>query len=98
MERLLIVVAVAIVTYATRYAGFLLGRRTLPSAFDRFLAYVPVAAFAALLVPGLADGAGSVPARLIGAAAAALVLLRFGALWGGLVAGMAAFWVVMGAL
>ena len=96
MERIVLIVAVAIATYATRYAGFLLGERKLPPAFDRFLAYVPVAAFAALVTPGLADGAGTLPARLVGAAVAALVVLRFGVLWGGLIAGMLGFWAVMG--
>lgn len=95
MERIVLIVAVAIATYATRYAGFVLGERRLPPAFDRFLAYVPVAAFAALAMPGLAGGAGTMPARLAGAALAALVVLRFGVLWGGLVAGLAGFWLVL---
>ena len=93
MERVWIIVSVAVLTYLTRIAGFRLGDRQLPPAFDRFLAYVPVAAFAALSIPGVAEGAGTFPARLAGAALAAIVVLRFSQLWIGLLAGMAGFWV-----
>jgi len=93
MERPAIIVSVAILTYLTRIAGFRLGDRQLPPAFDRFLAYVPVAAFAALAIPGVVEGSGSFPARLLGAALSALVVLRFGQLWAGLLAGMAGFWL-----
>lgn len=93
-DRLLLVLAVAAVTYLTRVAGFALGDRQIPPTFDRFLAYVPVASFAALAIPGVADGAGTLPARIIGAALATLVVLRFGKLWACLLAGMGGFWLV----
>lgn len=93
MERLWMIASVAVLTYLTRIAGFRLGDRQLPPAFDRFLAYVPVAAFAALAVPGVAEGAGTFPARLIGATLSTLVVVRIGHLWAGLLAGMAGFWV-----
>jgi len=93
-ERLLLVLAVAAVTYLTRVAGFALGDREMSPAFDRFLAYVPVASFAALAIPGIADGAGTLPSRVIGATLATLVVLRFGKLWTCLLAGMAGFWLV----
>jgi branched-subunit amino acid transport protein len=93
MERLWIIVSVAILTYLTRIAGFRLGDRDLPPAFDRFLTYVPVAAFAALAVPGVAEGSGTFPARLAGAALASIVALRVSHLWAGLLAGMLGFWL-----
>ena len=92
-ERVLLIVAVAGVTYLTRVAGFTLGKRTIPPVIDRFLAWVPVASFAALAVPGIADGGGTLPARIAGAVLATLIALRFGALWACLLAGMAGFWV-----
>lgn len=92
MERMPVIVAVAIATYLTRIAGFRMSRSTIPPAFNRFLAYVPVASFAALAAPDIADGPGTLPARLIGAGLAALVVLRVGPLWAGLLAGMAGFW------
>ncbi len=91
-----LVIVLAVVTYATRITGFKIGDRRLPPALDRFLTYVPVASFAALAVPGVADGAGTLPARVVGAVAASIVVLRFSYLWAGLLAGMGAFWLVMG--
>ncbi len=93
MERLAMIVSVAVLTYLTRIAGFRLNDRNLPPSLDRFLAYVPVAAFAALAIPGIAEGAGTFPARFIGAAVCAVIVIRFGQLWAGLVAGMAGFWL-----
>ena len=94
MERIWTIAVVAGLTYLTRIAGFQLGQRQLPATFDRFLAYVPIAAFAALAIPGIADGSGTLPARLAGATLAALVVLRFSQLWLGLLAGMAGFWAI----
>ena len=93
MDRIGVILAVAAVTYATRLAGFALGRSAVPPAVERFLAYVPVAAFAALVVPGLAAG-GELAPRLLAATAAAVSVLRSGKLWAGLAAGMAAYWAV----
>jgi len=93
MDRLGLVLAVAVATYVTRVAGFYLSGRAFPPAFDRFLAYVPIAAFAALAAPGLEIGGDDMAARLVGVAAAAVVVLRFGQLWAAIVAGMGAFWL-----
>jgi branched-subunit amino acid transport protein len=97
MANLWLILAVAVVTYATRVSGLWLGRRgrhTIPPAVDRFLGYVPIAAFAALIVPDVADGPGALPARLLGVLAAAFVVARIGALWAGLAVGIVSFWVV----
>jgi branched-subunit amino acid transport protein len=94
MERLWFILPIAVLTYLTRIAGFRIGSRELPRALDRFLIYVPVAAFSALAIPGVSEGAGTFPARLIGAALLAVVIYRFGHLWAGLLAGMAGFWLV----
>ena len=98
MGNLGLVLSVAAVTYATRVAGFSLGRwtgggaRALPPTFDRFLTYVPIAAFAALIAPDLASGPGALGPRLLGVLAAALAVWRLEKLWAGLLLGMAAFW------
>ena len=91
--RLGLVLTVGLVTYATRLVGLQLGERTLPPALDRFLAYVPIAVFATLIAPGLADGSGALTSRLVGAAVAAGALLWLGKLWVGLAAGMVGFWL-----
>ena len=95
-ERVLLVGAIALLTYTTRYAGFVLGGlggRALPPTAERFLAYVPIAAFAALVAPGVADGPGGFPARAAAIGVAAVVGLRFKRLWASLIVGMAAFWL-----
>ncbi len=100
---LLMVLVVAVIAYATRAAGLVFGQRSkarpdeekrrASMSWDRFLAYVPVAIFAALVVPDLGVGTGDVLPRLAGATLAAVVVIRFGHLWTGLASGMAAYWM-----
>jgi len=92
MDHLGLIAAVAVVTYATRIAGFALAERELPPTMGRFLSYVPVAAFAALAAPGVAAG-GEVGPRLLAVAAAAVVVLWLERMWAGLAAGMGAYWL-----
>jgi len=87
-----VVVALALATYATRIAGFAVRDRALPPALDRFLANVPVAVFAALVVAGLGVGTAEAPPRLLAVGVAAAVAARGGPLWGTLAVGLAAFW------
>jgi branched-subunit amino acid transport protein len=98
---LALVVGAALVTYATRWAGFALAARVgaghgnhVLRAFDRFLAWAPVAAFSALIVPDVASGPGALAARLAGVALAAIAIWRVGRLWVGLAAGFGGFWIV----
>jgi len=95
-ERLLLVAAIAALTYATRYAGFILGRlggQSMPPTLERFLNYVPIAAFAALVAPGVADGPGALTSRVAAIGVAAAVGLRFKRLWVALILGMVGYWV-----
>jgi len=94
MGNLGFIVAAAVVTYATRLAGFGLGGRAIPPTFERFLAYVPVAVFAALIAPDLGLGDPQWAARGLGIAAAAVVAWRTRRLWAGLGVGLAVFWLV----
>ena len=89
-----LIVAVAAVTYATRISGFLIGRRELPPWLNRFLAYVPVAVFAALVTSELNIGKPDTLARLLGIGIASVAVLRFRQLWIGLVTGMAGYWLM----
>lgn len=81
----------ALVTYLPRLAGLSLANVTLPPFWTRFLRFVPVAVFAALITPALPN-ADETPLRLVAAGIAALVLWRVRSLWLGLLVGMAAFW------
>lgn len=98
MDKVALVVIVALATYATRVVGFTLAGHRIPPLLDRFLAYVPLAVFAALITPNAGVGTRQVAPRLIGLVAAALVVLRVRGLWAGLVAGMAAYWLARAAL
>ena len=91
MELTAAILALAVVTYATRLAGFALGDRTPFPAFDRFLADVPVAVFAALVVLGLGLGTPEASPRLLALAAAGLVATRGAPLWATLAVGLLAF-------
>jgi branched-subunit amino acid transport protein len=93
-QQLALALAAGLVTYVTRIGGFLLGTRKVPAFAERFLKYVPVAAFTALFVPGAVTLDAQMPARLAGAAVAAVAVLWLRQLWAGLVAGMAVFWLV----
>ena len=91
VEHLLMILALAVLTYITRVSGFLLGARQAPPAVARALYYVPVAAFAALIVPGLAIP-GEIAPRFVAAVCTGVVALRVGKLWAALLVGMAAYW------
>lgn len=95
MERIALILAVAIASYATRIAGFTLNRNAIPRRLDRMLTFVPIAAFAALIVPGLSGDDGDLDIVRIGAAAlAAVAVLLTRQLWAALLAGMAAYWLL----
>ena len=87
------IVVLAAATYATRVAGFVAPERPLPASFERFLACVPVAVFAALVALGLGTGTAELPPRLVAVAVAAVVAAKGGPLWGTLAVGLAGFWV-----
>ena len=88
-----VILGAAVLTYATRFAGLGLGRRQPPPFARRFLGYVPIAAFAAIVAPDLAVGGSETAPRLVGAAIAAVAVYRFGKLWACIAAGMAAYWL-----
>ena len=81
------------VTFGSRYAG--LARRTdLPDFWVRFLHFVPIAVFAALVTPSLEGDQGEWGIRLVAAAAAALAVWRTRQLWAAIAVGMAVFWLL----
>jgi branched-subunit amino acid transport protein len=96
MDRSLLslIAAAALLTYATRIAGLSLGDRRLPPVIVRFLSYVPIAAFAALVAPGLGGTDGELVPRLAAAGVASAVVLRTGRLWACLLVGMMTFWLM----
>jgi branched-subunit amino acid transport protein len=88
-----LIAGAAAITLGTRIAGLCLGDWPVPEALRRFLGYVPIAAFAALVAPGLGGSADDLIPRLAAAGAAAFAVLRFGRLWACLAVGMTVFWL-----
>lgn len=92
-EHLALILTLAVLIYLTRIAGLILGARQAPAVIARALHYVPIAAFAALIVPGLAMP-GELAPRLAAAVGSGVVALRFGKLWAALLVGMGVYWVL----
>lgn len=89
------ILAMAAVTFVVRYTGLLLPTARVPAFWRRFLTFVPVAVFAALIVPGLPGTHPSDTAwRLAAAALTGLVVGRTRSLGAGLLSGLALYAVV----
>jgi branched-subunit amino acid transport protein len=83
----------AAVTFGSRYAGLAL-RAELPPFWLRFLHFVPIAVFAALVTPSLEGDLGEGEIRLAGAVVAGVVAWRLRSLGLAIAAGMLAFWLL----
>jgi branched-subunit amino acid transport protein len=81
------------VTFGSRLAGLSL-RRELPPYWRRFLHFVPVAVFAALVTPALQGERGEGEIRLVASAVAAAAAWRFRSFALPIGVGMAAFWLL----
>jgi branched-subunit amino acid transport protein len=90
-EHGLLILALAAMTYLTRVSGFLLGHRRASLLATRALHYVPIAAFAALIVPGIAVP-GELAPRLVAAVFTGAAAVRTGKLWAALLVGMTVYW------
>ncbi len=81
------------VTFGSRYAG--LAKRTELSDFwVRFLRFVPIAVFAALVTPSLEGDVGEWEIRVVAAALAIVAAWRTRQLWVAIAVGMAVFWLL----
>ncbi len=89
----LILAGMVAVTFGSRYAGVAL-RADLPPFWVRFLHFVPIAVFAALVTPSLEGPLGEGGIRLAAAALAALTAWRTRNLGLAITVGMLAFWLL----
>jgi len=99
MDKLLIFVGMALVTYATRYAMIAVLGRELPPLVRRWLDYMPAAVLAALVAPAALAPQGTVvlgPRALAVAVGAAIAWRTRNVLWT-IVGGMGVFWVLSAA-
>jgi branched-subunit amino acid transport protein len=81
------------VTFGSRYAGLAL-QTELPPFWVRFLHFVPIAVFAAIVTPSLEGGAGEGEIRAAAAALTALVAWRTASLGLAIAVGMLSFWLL----
>ena len=88
-----VVAGMVVVTFGSRVLGLFI-TAPLPPFWLRFMRFVPIAVFAALVTPNIAGGSGEGIVRVIAAAICALLAWRTKQLWIGLFAGMAAFWLL----
>lgn len=93
MNPVFLILAMFAATYSTRIAGFAARGRSLPEFVERFLAGVPIAAFAALIVTGIDPGSSGSDLRIIAAIPAAVIAWRWKRLWLTLLTGMIFYWV-----
>ena len=89
----LTVAGMAAVTFGSRFAGLAL-RNELPAFFVRFLHFVPIAVFAALVTPALEGSLGEWEIRIVAAGLAGLTAWRTRQLGLAIAVGMAAFWLL----
>jgi branched-subunit amino acid transport protein len=87
------VVGMLAVTYGSRYVGLAVSPR-LPPFWLRFLRFVPIAVFAALVAPSLQGARGEGEIRIVAAVIAAVAAWRTRQLWVAIVVGMTAFWLL----
>jgi len=87
------VAGMLVVTFGSRYAGLAL-RAEPPPFWQRFLHFVPIAVFAALVTPSLAGPSGEGEMRLAAAALAAGAAWWTRQLWVALAVGMGVFWLL----
>ena len=81
------------VTFGSRLAGLLV-RIRLPPFWLRFLHFVPIAVFAALVTPALQGSRGEGAIRVAAAALAGIAAWRTRQLALAIAVGMAAFWLL----
>ncbi len=93
MSFWLTLTGMAVVTFGSRFAGLAL-RVELPAFWIRFLHFVPIAVFAALVSPSIEGPRGEWPIRVTAAVLAAVAAWRTRQLWVAIAVGMAAFWLL----
>ena len=91
-----LIVGMALVTYLTRAPMMLLLRGELPAWLRRWLSYVPIAVFTALILPSFAAPRGipELQSNLLVGLVAALVVWRTQQMYLGILLGLITFWLV----
>jgi branched chain amino acid efflux pump len=93
MSFWLTVAGMVAVTFGSRYAG-LVRRAELSDFWVRFLHFVPIAVFAALVTPYVESSSGESEIRIVAAVAAGAAAWRTRQLWIAIAVGMLVFWLL----
>jgi branched-subunit amino acid transport protein len=93
MNFWLTVAGMLAVTFGSRLVGLWL-QAPLPAFWMRFLRFVPITVFAALVAPNLAGDQGEWLIRCLAAAISALIAWRSKQLWAAILSGMLSFWLL----
>jgi branched-subunit amino acid transport protein len=96
MEATLIILGMALVTFLIRFSLIALLSRDLPPLLARWLHYIPVAIFTALVVPGLLvpGGEGRIGSELWAGLAGLLVAHRSRQVLPTILAGLVTYWLL----
>ena len=93
MSATLTILVMAVVTYSPRLLGFLLANYKVSNFWKEFLNYVPIAVFAALIIPALASTLDQLDSRVPAAILTGLVIWKYKNLSLGIAVGMISFWI-----
>ncbi len=96
MEAMLIILGMALVTFLIRFSMIALLSRDLPPLLARWLCYIPIAIFTALVVPGLLvpGGEGRIGSELWAGLVGLLVARRSRQVLPVILAGMGTYWLL----
>lgn len=96
MEAVLIILGMALLTFLTRFGMIAALNRELPPGVSRWLQYVPVAVFPALVVPALVAPGGrpGIGPEFWAGLAGLVAARRTGQVVPALLAGMAVYWLL----
>jgi branched-subunit amino acid transport protein len=94
MSTILLILAMGGSVYALRLGGLALGDVAIPPAWERALAFVPVAVLSALVATSITTAAPDRHLRIVAAAGAAAVAVVSGRMWACIAGGMTLYWLL----
>ena len=94
MNVIYVLIATAVIIYLCRYSGFTLTRLAASTRLARFLHFVPIAIFSALIVPSLTIESPLLGRKLIALIVAGAVIWRTRHFGLGIIVGLGLFWLL----
>ena len=92
METMFLIAGATAIVYLCRLSGFTLTRFTASTTLAKFLHYIPIAIFSALLVPPIIKEPASLGSKLATLAVAGLVMRQTRQISLGIIVGLTLFW------